>query len=75
MVFSRNGLSKIKDGSYVIKLDDKGTHSKGMERIGLGNSKGMHWVSLFIRKNVAVYFDSLMYSIIHSSRSIKQNQR
>ena len=23
------------------------------------NSKGTHWVSLFINKNVAIYFDSL----------------
>ena len=30
---------------YVINLDDK-------------NSKGTHWISLFINKNTAVYFDS-----------------
>ena len=30
---------------YVINLDDK-------------NSKGTHWVSLFINKSTAVYFDS-----------------
>ena len=44
-VFSRNNLPRIKDGAYVINLDDK-------------NSKGTHWVSLFINKNTAVYFDS-----------------
>ena len=38
-------LPKIKDGVYVINLDDK-------------NSKGTHWVSLFVNKNTAVYFDS-----------------
>ena len=30
---------------HVINLEDK-------------NSKGTHWVSLFIDKNVAIYFDS-----------------
>ena len=44
-VFSRNNLARIKDGAYVISLDDK-------------NSKGTYWVSLFINKNVAIYFDS-----------------
>ena len=43
--FSRNNLPKIKDGFYVINLDDK-------------KSKETHWVSLFINKNTAVYFDS-----------------
>ena len=44
-VFSRNNLPRIKDGAYVINLDDR-------------NSKGTHWVSLFIDKNIAIYFDS-----------------
>ena len=35
----------IKDVAYVKNLDDK-------------NSKGTHWVSLFIDRNTAVYFDS-----------------
>ena len=44
-VFSRNNLPRIKDGAYVINLDDR-------------NSKGTHWFSLFIDKNIAIYFDS-----------------
>ena len=44
-VFSRNSLPRIKDRAYVINLDDR-------------NSKGTHWVSLFIDKNIAIYFDS-----------------
>ena len=44
-VFSRNNWPRIKDGAYVINLDDR-------------NSKGTHWVSLFIDKNIAIYFDS-----------------
>ena len=43
-VFSWNSLPRIKDGA-VINFDDK-------------NSKGTHWDSLFINKDVATYFDS-----------------
>ena len=42
--FSRNNLPRIKNGVYVINLDDK-------------NSKGIHWILLFIVRNLAVYFD------------------
>ena len=45
MFFSRNSLSRIKDGAYVINLDDK-------------NSKATHWVSLFMDGNTVVYFVS-----------------
>ena len=41
----RNNLSRIKDGAYVINLDDK-------------KSKGIHWILLFIDGNTNVYFDS-----------------
>ena len=44
-VSSRNKLPRIKDGAYVLNVDDK-------------NSKETHSVSLFIHKNTAVYFDS-----------------
>ena len=44
-IFSGKKLPTIKDGAYFINLDDK-------------NSKGTHWFSLFINKNIAVYFDS-----------------
>ena len=43
-VFSRNNLSVIKYETYVINFSDK-------------NSKGTHWVSLFIDRNLAVYSD------------------
>ena len=43
--FWRDSLPRIKDGVYVINLTDK-------------QSKGTHWVSLFIDGNTAVYFDS-----------------
>ena len=43
--FSRNNWLSIKDGVYMISFDDK-------------ESKGTHWVSLFIGRNLAVYFNS-----------------
>ena len=36
-VFSTNNLPRVKDGSYVINLNDR-------------NSKETHWISLFIIK-------------------------
>ena len=38
-------MPRIKDGAYVINLDDK-------------HSKGTNWLSLFIDRNTAVYFDT-----------------
>ena len=43
-VFSRDNLPRMKDGTYMINLDDR-------------QSKGTHWVSLFIDRNTAVHFD------------------
>ena len=46
-VFSRDNLTKkIKDGAYVINLDE-------YEDIGT------HWIALFCKQNEIVYFDSL----------------
>ena len=45
-VYSKNNLPRIKDRVYVINLHDN-------------QSKGTHWVSLFIDRNTAVYFDSV----------------
>ena len=42
---SRKKLSRIKDGTYVTNLDDK-------------NSKGTYWISLFIDRNLVMYFHS-----------------
>ena len=44
-VFSRNNLSVINDETYVINFNDK-------------NSKGKHWVLIFLDRNVAVHSDS-----------------
>ena len=45
-VFSRNNLSKkIKDGAYVINLDEYA-------------DVGTHWIALFFNRNEIIYFDS-----------------
>ena len=61
--FSRNNLPRIKDGAYVINHGDK-------------NSKGKHYVSLFIDRNLAVYFDSFGMEYIPQEilNKIKINQ-
>ena len=45
LFFSGNNLPKVINGAYVINLVDL-------------KSKETHWVSLFIDRNTAVYFDS-----------------
>ena len=46
MVFLlEDNLPKIKDGAYILNVDGK-------------QSKVTHWISSFINKNAAVYFDS-----------------
>ena len=44
-VFSRNNLSKKKDGAYIINLDEYA-------------NVGTHWIALFCKKIKIVYFDS-----------------
>ena len=45
-VYSRNNLqNKIKKGAYVINLDEY-------------ENTGTHWVSLFVKTNEVIYFDS-----------------
>ena len=45
-VYSRDNLPKIKDGAYVINLDEY-------------SDIGMHWVALYVHNNDVTYFDSL----------------
>ena len=44
-VYSRNNLPKIKDGAYVINLDEY-------------SDIGTHWVALHVNNNDVTYFDS-----------------
>ena len=59
-VFSRNNLHKIKNGASFINLNDK-------------NSLGTHWVSLFIHRNVAIYFGS--FGIEYISQEVLNRMR
>ena len=44
-VYSRDNLPKIKDGAYVINLDEY-------------SDIGTHWVALYVKNNDVAYFDS-----------------
>ena len=57
-VFSRDNLpKKIKDGVYVINLDEYA-------------DTGTHWIALFCKKNEIIYFDS--FGVEHISEEIKE---
>ena len=56
-VYSRNNLAKIKDGTYLINLDDF-------------KSIGTHWLALYVKGNNIIYFDS--FGIEHISKVIKR---
>ena len=57
-IFSRDNLpKKIKDGVYVINLDEYA-------------DVGTHWIALFCRKNEIVYFDSFGFE--HATEEIKE---
>ena len=55
-VYSRDNLPKIKDGAYVIYLDEY-------------SDIGTHWVALYLRNNDITYFDS--FGIDHIPKEIK----
>ena len=57
-VFSRNNLPlKIKDGAYVINLDEYA-------------DVGTHWIALFCNRNEFVYFDS--FGVEHVPEEIEE---
>ena len=55
-VYSRDNLPKIKDGTYVINLDEY-------------SDIGTHWVALYVSNNDVTYFDS--FGIEHIPKEIK----
>ena len=60
-VFSRdNLLKKIKDGAYVINLDEYA-------------DVGMHWIALFCRKIEIVFFDS--FAVEHVPGEIWEDKK
>ena len=55
---SRDNLSKkIKDGAYLINLDEH-------------KDTGTHWIALFCNRNEIVYFDS--FGVEHIPKEIKK---
>ena len=57
-LFSRNNLpKKIKDGAYVISLDEYA-------------DVGTHLIALFCNRNETLYFDS--FGVEHVSKEIKE---
>ena len=50
-------LKKIKDGAYVINLDEH-------------KDTGTHWIALFCKKNEIIYFDS--FGVEHIPEQIKE---
>ena len=55
-VYSRDNLPKIKDGAYVINLDEY-------------SDIGTHWVALYVHNNGVTYFDS--FGVEHIPKEIK----
>ena len=55
-VFSRDNLPKIKDGAYVINLDEY-------------SDIGTDWVALYVQNNNVIYFGS--FGVEHLPKEIK----
>ena len=55
-VYSRDNLPKIKDGAYVINLDEY-------------SDIGTHWAALYVINNDVTYFDS--FGVEHIPKEIK----
>ena len=55
-VFSRDNLPKIKDGTYIINLDEY-------------SDIGTHWVALYVHNNNVTYFDS--FGVEHIPKEIR----
>ena len=55
-VYSRDNLPKIKDGAYVINLDDY-------------SDIGTHWVDLYVSNIDVTYFDS--FGVEHITKEIR----
>ena len=56
-VYSRDNLPKIKDGAYIINLDEY-------------SDIGTHCVALWLNNNSATYFDS--FGVEHIPKEIKK---
>ena len=56
-VYSRNNLPKIKDGAYMINLEEL-------------KSIGIHWIALYVNDNNIIYFDS--FGVEHIPKETKK---
>ena len=56
-VYSRNNLSKINDGAYIINLDEY-------------ESIGTHWIAFYVNAENVTYFDS--FGVEHIPNEIKK---
>ena len=56
-VYSRDNLSKIKDGKYIINLDED-------------ESIGTHWIALYVNGNNIIYSDS--FEVKHIPKEFKR---
>ena len=56
-VYSRNNLSKIRDGAYIINLDEY-------------KSTGTHWITLFVNGDNVTYCDS--FGVAYIPKEIKK---
>ena len=54
-VYSRDNLSKIKDGAFIIDLEEY-------------SNIGTHWVALWVKNNNVTYFDS--FGVEHIPKEI-----
>ena len=55
-VYSRDNIPKIKDGVYVINLDEY-------------SDLGTHWIALYVQNDNVTYFDS--FGVEHTPKWIK----
>ena len=55
-VYSRDNLTEIKDGAYVINLDEY-------------SDNGTQWVALYVNNNNVTYFDS--FEVEHIPKEVK----
>ena len=56
-VYSRNNLSKIKDGACIINFDEY-------------ESIGTHWIALYVNAENVIYFDS--FGVEHIPKEIRK---
>ena len=56
-VYSKTNSSKIKNGAYIIKLDEY-------------KSIGTHWIALYVNNEYVTYFDS--FGVEHIPKEIKK---